>query len=448
VNIASISVWLTAPSWLRIFRQPPNKASEQSEADTYQLPKIDLALMVIAALTVYMAYRSRRFIPIAAIAACPIMAMFIDEMVRTISAARSFHRQNRLTVPPMTPNLQTFFTVAGAVAVLIFGTWWGLKFKQVYLDPWPTDPKLSSIFMRMTASDAKPFYACKFIKDNKLKGKMFNYWTEGGFIAYGQQPDPNTGKTPLQLFMDGRAQAAYEPRAYGVWSTIMEGGPTVRNARARKRKLENKDYIKIGQWIDKQLKKHDVWVVLMPYVVFEKPPVRGLEFDPNWQLVFFNNKQKLFVDITTPQGRELFANIPRNIYPDDFSKNLIIAHNLLMPGRPKDAHKQGLDFAIRAFKASPSQAPMHKILLAARSPELRTRVNRFCKDYFDDFTKKRNDYAKKDGYHHRLVAALVAGNRLLGIAKKQKNKEVVKFYSTKIREYTRERTKMLKGKRW
>ena len=79
--------------------------------------------------------------------------------------------------------------------------------------------------MRMTASDAKPFAACEFIRRNKLSGKMFNYWTEGGFIAWGQDPDPETGRIPLQLFMDGRAQAAYDVNAFDLWTDIMSGGP-------------------------------------------------------------------------------------------------------------------------------------------------------------------------------------------------------------------------------
>ncbi len=447
VNIASIIIWTTLPFLRKIFNRLPKRENERLEADTYTLPKIDLALLAIAALTVYMAIRSRRFIPIAAIAACPVMAMFIDRMTRTISAARNFHKQNRLTVPPMPYNLQFFFILAGVAAVLAFGTWWGLKFKRVYLVSWPTEAKLNSVFMRMTASDAKPFYVCKFIKDNKLEGKMFNYWTEGGFIAWGQQPDPNTGQTPLQLFMDGRAQAAYEPKAYEVWSRIMAGGENVQIARLRKQKL---DYTKIGQWIDKELKKHNVWVVLMPAGQFDKPFAKGLESNPNWPLVFFNNKQKLFIDITTAQGKKLFGGIAngKTLYPNDFSKNLIFAHYLLLPKREKSAHKQGLDFAIKAFKLNPSQAPIGKIMYAATFAELRPRVNKFCQDYIDDFTENKNRYAKEDGYHHKIAAALNAASYLQRIAERQKDTKLVQSYSDKKKEYNNERKQLIKKKRW
>jgi len=450
LNVASIIIWLTLRRLQTLFGRLPSKIDEEPQADLYQLPKMDLAMMTIAALTVYMAYRSRRFIPIAAIAACPIVAMFIDQIARTISAARNFHKQNSLTVSPMPYNLQIFFSVFGVIAVLVFGIGWGLKFKHVYLDPWPPDPKLTSVFIRMTASHAKPFYACKFIKDNKLEGKMFNYWTEGGFIAWGQEPDPNTGRTPLQLFMDGRAQAAYEPRAYQRWQEVLSGGPTVQSARIRKRKLTAADYVKIGRWADKQLKNYKVWVVLMPSAEVNKPFSRGLEHNPNWPLVFFNNKQKLFVDVTTPQGKKVFEGIfnGKTLYPDEFSRNLIIAHNMLLFGKGEDARKRGLDFAIKAFELNPSQAPAREILYATKFAELKPLVNDFYKNYFDDFARNKNLYAKQDGYLHRIWVALLTTDYLQRIAKSQKNTKLAQFYGAKRREYNNEQKPLHKRKRW
>ncbi|MHC4423978.1 MAG: hypothetical protein ACYSWR_04850 [Planctomycetota bacterium] len=466
INIALVVVWLVIPYLQTVLRQPQNKTDQEPKADVYELPKIDLALMAIAALTIYMAIRSRRFIPIAAIAACPVLAMFIDQMARTISAACGFHgllfnnasqnqtprRQNRLVVPPLSRNLQAFFAVLGLVAVVGFGTWWTLKFKCVYLDPWPTDPKLSSVFMRMTASDAKPFWALKFINDNKLEGKMFNYWTEGGFIGWGQDPDPNTGKTRLQLFMDGRAQAAYMRRTYDIWSEIMFGGPPVQKVRnrigARKGKFTRDDYREVGQWIDKQLRRWKVWIVMMPAGQFSVPFVRGLEHNPNWRLIFFNNKQKLFVDVRTPQADKLFKGINdgKTLYPDEFSRNLIIAHILF--GK-RQSVEQALDLAIKAFKLNPSQAPIHKIVYAAAGhKKLIPRINKFCEEYVNDFEKNKDDWAKKDGYHNRIVAALVAIDYLRNIARKQNNKKLLAEYSAKRRQYGRERSAILKTKRW
>jgi len=447
VNISSIIIWLMIRSLRRLFGRLPGRIELEAQTDSFELSKIDLTLMVIAALTIYMAYRSRRFIPIAAIAACPIVAMFIDQMSRTISAARNFHKQNYLAVSPMPYRLQIFFTVAGAAAVLFFGTWWGFKFKRVYLDPWPTDPKLNSVFIRMTASHAKPFYACRFIKDNKLKGKMFNYWTEGGFIAWGQEPDEQTGRTPLQLFMDGRAQAAYEPKDYNTWSRIMVGGPVVKVARIRKM---TPDYAEVGVWIDKQLKKRDVWVVLMPANQFDTPFVKGLEVNQNWALVFLNDKQKLFVDITTPQGKEVFEGVfnGKTLYPDDFSKNLIVAHSMLLFGKEQSVKKQGLDSAIKAFELNPSQTPMREIIFAARFPELRPLVVRFCKNYLDDFTRNENFYAKQHGYLHRVWSALVAIDYLRKVAQARANRDLVRFCDAQKKKYLSEQKPLRERMKW
>jgi len=455
--IMYIIVWLVLASWAIVListRQSVGQLSRKRKAnstDGYQWPKIDLAFIAIAALTIYMAIRSRRFIPIAGYAACPIMALFIDQTIRAISATANFHKRGRLAFEPMPNWLQKFFILGGIAAVLFFGTWWTLKFKRVYLDAWPTDTKLNSIFIRMTASDAKPFYACQFIRDNKLEGKMFNYWTEGGFIAWGQQPDPNTGQTSLKLFVDGRAQAAYEPKAFILWQSLMSGGPEVEGARKRRQKLTRDKYVEIGKWIDKQLKKRDVWVVLMPAKEFGQPFMRGLEHSLNWHLAFLNNKQKLFVDITTDRGKELFEGIfsGKTIYPDDFCRNLIVANNMYLFGKGRTEKQRALDFAIRAFELNPSQAPLGKIImLSKRLPELRDRADDFCKNYVDDFVKNKNDYVKQHGYHERIVAALMAANHLQQVAEEQKNTKLAEFYAAKQREYKNERARLLQSKRW
>jgi len=452
--------WAALAAWAAVFIitfRSFNRSVDRKRAknlDQYQWPKIDLSLIAIAAMTIYMAIESRRFIPIAAIAACPVIAMFIDQMIRSISAMRNFHRENRLTVPTMPKVLRLSFTLAGAAAVVFFGTWWGLKFKYIYLDAWPSDTKLTSVFMRMTASDAKPFYACQFIRDNKLKGKMFNYWTEGGFIAWGQDPDPNTGKTPLQLFMDGRAQAAYEPRVYDLWANIMSGGTMTgqmaANASARGRNLTAAEYTKIGQWMNEQFKRYNVWVVLMPAAELNGHSIKGLEGNPDWRLVFYDNKQKLYADITTPQGRELFEGIfnDKTIYPDEFTKDLIKSHNLLLSAEGQADPRMAFDFAVKAFEISPSQAPLQGLMALSSYGNLGLQVYNVCKNYFEDFTKNKNIYAKKDGYYQRMIAALITCDYLQQIATNQKDQTLAESYNAKMREYNNEINRLMNTKRW
>ena len=464
--------WAAFVVWAVVLIKTSKSIDQQTKrkkniSEGYQWPKIDIPLILIAALTIYMAVRSRRFIPVAAIAACPVIAMFIDQLVRAISAFVNFRKNKRLAVGVMEYNLQLFFVLAGAMAVMYFGVWWGLKFKRIYLDSWPRDPKLTSMFMRMTDSGQKPFYASKFIKDNKLKGKMFNSWTEGGFIAFGQEPDPNTGKTPLQLFMDGRAQAAYDRSAFELWSEIMGGGSEtgMRLARvaSRGQSLTNDDYVKIGQWMDEQLRKYNVWVVLMPQSKYSRPPrneyyrttsyhaIQGLERNLDWRLVFLNNKQKLYVDIKTPQGKALFDGIfdGSNIYPDDFHSNLIRAHSWLYYRMGIAEKKKGFDFAVKAFELNESPAPMHEIILvASRFAELRPHVQKFCEDYIKRFAENEAKWAEEDGYRDRVEAGRLASFYLENVARSQNKTELVNLYVALQNKYVSELIRVSRIKRW
>jgi len=466
-NVASIIIWLFIPHLKRTFGQAVSKANAQSESETYSLPKINLPLILIAVMTIYMAIRSRRFIPVAAIAACPLIAMFIDHLVRVISAVRNFRKDRRLVVGEMGYNLQIFFVYMGALAVVCFGTWWGLKFKRIYLDSWPRDPKLTSIFMRMTDSGQKPFYACRYIKDNKLEGKMFNYWTEGGFIAFGQEPDPETGKTPLQLFMDGRAQAAYDRKAFDLWSDIMGGGPVTGEilARAAYRgdEITDDDYVKIGQWMDEQLRRYDVWVVLMPQSRYSRPPkdefysttsyhaLQGLERNIDWRLVFFNNKQRLYVDTKTPQGKALFEGIfnGKTLYVDEFHSNLIRARSWLVYRTGIEEKKKGFDYAVKAFELNESPAPMLEIILiASRFAELRPQVQEFCEDYIRRFRENESEWVEVDGFRNRVEAGRLAAFYLENIAKVQNNTELVNFYREQQSKFINELIRLSQIKRW
>ncbi len=394
----------------------------------YHLPKIDLALITIAALTAYMAIRSRRFITIAGYASCPVLAMFTQQILCAAGAGWNYYKRGRPGVPPVPRGVQHFLTSAAIVTVAILGIFWGHKFKVVYLDPWPSETKLTSVFMRMTASHAKPFYAMEFIRMNKMSGKMFNYWTEGGFIAWGQEPDPNTGKTPLQLFMDGRAQAAYNYDAYIRWAQISTGGPIIQRAQLRGQTLTAEDYAKAGEWIEGELKKNNVWVVLMPANQFSEPFVRGLEHSRNWRLVFMNDKQKLYVDITDPRGQKIFRGMMdgTTLYPDDYSRNVIVSHTVLLFEQSPEIVATGLECAIKAIDEYPSRVPAQLIqIYYEQYPALRGRINAFWKQYFDDFLANEETYLNEDNYLNRTTLALAAIAYVMPIAQRASDEEMI-----------------------
>jgi hypothetical protein len=327
--------------------------------------------------------------------------------------------------------------VSAIVVVAGLGGCWGYKFKVVYLDPWPTETKLRSMFIRMTASHAKPFYACEFIKQNKMSGNMFNYWTEGGFIAWGQEPDPKTGRTPLQLFMDGRAQAAYNYDAYMRWADVSSGGPIVMRAKIRNQSLTAEDYLQVGEWIENELKKSNVWVVLMPWNQFDLPFVNGLERARNWRLVFMDEKQKLYVDITDPRGQKIFSGIGdgTTVYPDNYSRNIIVSHTILVFEQSPEQLAKGLECAIKAIEENPTRLPAQFIqIYYEQYPALRTQINAFWKRYLDDFFGNEKVYLSQDGYVNRATLAIIAMAYIAPIAQKANEQEVLQQYIQKEKE--------------
>ena len=179
---------------------------------------------------------------------------------------------------------------------------------------------------------------------------MFNYWTEGGAIAFGQQPDRQTGKTPLQLFMDGRAQAAYNYEKFELWRNIKTGGPAATSAYLAGRKLSDADFIEIGKWIDEQMEAYEVWVILMPTSQIPNQLmsseqlqdvnfvfVRGLLTRSNWKVAYMDNNQQLFVNDRTDKGKMLMDDIRKGNakFPNELSMNLTLARNFLHLKDPK-----------------------------------------------------------------------------------------------------------------
>ncbi|MBP7052125.1 MAG: hypothetical protein KBE65_14005 [Phycisphaerae bacterium] len=450
-----ILAWLVVVAWVvaYVYVSRARVAAGGKKAKTpmaYAWPRMDLSLLVIAAMTIYMAIRSRRFIPIAGFAACPILALLIDCLVRALAAMVQARGTGTLEVPSIPTVWRRGLLVAGGVVVLAFGVVWGLRFYTVYLDSWPADYKYTSVFMRMTASDAKPFAACEFIRVNKLRGKMFNYWTEGGFIAWGQDPDPNTGKVPLQLFMDGRAQAAYDVNTFDLWTNIMSGGPSATPALMAGRRANRNECLQIAAWIGEQLKKQNVWVVLMPNGQFGKPFVDGIECSQTWRTVYMDDKQRLFADTTTPEGEKLFRGMftGETVFPDEYSRNLTVGHSLLVLS-DVSRKKRGLEMLVEAMKAMFAPAPLYEMLtIGDMAVDLRPRINEVCEQYVQDFEKNKASYSRQNGFNLRLEAIRLAMIRMQQIALTNQDKASAEEYARRKNLYEDERERILRTRRW
>jgi len=137
----------------------------------------------------------------------------------------------------------------------------------------------------------------------------------------------------------------------------------------------------------------------------------------------------------------------KTIYPNKFTSNLIKA-KLWFSSPVQGAKKQALEFAKEAFHEGQSQMPMREVMYAARFPEVKADAERFCKEYFDQFDKNKKDWAKEDGYHHRIAAVLNICSYFRELARRQNNTKLMQFYDDKMQEFNDERGKLLETKRW
>ncbi len=412
INLLAGFVWLTA----YLFKKPADETKTQQTAkiessDVYALPKIDLTVIIIAIITVFLAIKMRRFITFAGVMISPLIALFIDQTARIATSVFNKQKFGQFILTPMSARLRKTIIGMGLLTVAFYGSYWGVKYYRIYLTPCSSEieAEFSTVFMRMTASSVKPFNACKFIRDNKLSGHMYNYWTEGGFIAYGQTPDPNTGKTPLQLYMDGRAQAAYSPQAYIDWITIMGGGSALYNANRDRRNPTQKEYTEAGKWIDDIFKKKDVWVILMPINQFNSEFMRAIDTQPNWRVAYLDTKQKLLVDTDTQAGMKIFSGIfnGNTKFPNEYSKNITLAHNLLRTNNPEYVAK-GFEAAKSAVKEYPSNISAMNLNITIQIPALRDKTLELCREIDADFIENSEKYRTVNGFRERVITEMTA----------------------------------------
>ncbi len=358
--------------------------------------------------------------------------------------------------------------VVFAIVTVSFGGYTAAKFKRIYLDPWPADAVRNSVFMRMSASNVKPFDVSQFINDNEISGNMFNYWTEGGAIAFGQCPDPETGSTPLQLFMDGRAQAAYNHDTFLLWRKIKAGGDSnYFGGLIRKygslNKLKRADYLTMAEYIEGQLTKAGVWVVLMPTSEVPYPGVsikkinpdskyyfvKALQLTGRWATVYIDDYQCLMVDMKTQQGKDMFdlAKTEKLIYPNEYIKNLTLA-NMYLRSRDVGLSSRGLKYAIKAFELKSGRSSAMKLRSEARAhAHLRKETDETLQKFLDDFLANHEALKKQDGYTDKLLAALIS-SEALGIDYAGSKPELAKKYRKFLEEHRNRPTELSLEAKW
>lgn len=413
INLLSAFAWLV----VYLFKKPASENKTQQTTnnlesnEVYNLPKIDLTVIIIAIITIFLALKMRRFITFAGVMIAPLIALFIDQIARIATSIFNKQKFGQFILTPMSPMIRKTIIGIGMLTVAFYGSYWGMKYHRIYLAPCTSEieDEFSTVFMRMSASNAKPFAACKFIRDNNISGHMYNYWTEGGFIAYGQTPDPNTGKIPLQLYMDGRAQAAYSPEAYIDWITVMGGGPALYASNQERRNPTQKEFAEAGKWINNIFKQKDVWVILMPLNQVNSEFMRAIETQANWRVAYLDTKQRMLVDTDTQAGMKIFSGIfsGETKFPNEPSKNITLAYNMLRTNNPEYV-AQGFEAAKSAIKEYPSGGTVINLNITSQIPALREKTLDLCKEIDTDFTENIEKYKNRNGFRERAITEMTA----------------------------------------
>ena len=199
---------------------PPSRRRRQKRTRAEMpWPRVDLAQLGIMAITIYMSIVSRRFIFLGGVVLAPFLAQMVQEIINMCRIRRAHQQELPLRLAPLSRrlawSLAGLSVLAGAAMTAVFA--WCMW--DVYYRP-PFDGSDYSVFRRMVGIPAQPVRAIKFFDLNNLKGIVFNEWVNGGFIAFHQTPKPATGEPSCKVFIDGRAQAAYELDHFQRWKKL------------------------------------------------------------------------------------------------------------------------------------------------------------------------------------------------------------------------------------
>ena len=214
-------IWLMAflpkPKLVQTRRRSRKKATTES----FPWPTIDLAFLGVMGITLLMSLLSRRFIFLGGVVLAPFLAVMFQEIVNMVQIARRHKRNLPLELKPLSGKFVLPGVLAGVLATGIMGWVFYGSIDDIYLK---SEPKNMSMFRKMVGIGDQPVGAIKYFDILKLKGVVYNEWTHGGFVAFGQKPDPKTGEPPCKVYMDGRAQAAYTLEHYMLWRELSSDG--------------------------------------------------------------------------------------------------------------------------------------------------------------------------------------------------------------------------------
>lgn len=158
---------------------------------------------LISYLTLFMSISSRRFIPLFIFVSSPLLfeafSITAGHIIRQIEHNKSIiflQKHNRM------------ISLSLMMIAIFF-----LYSYMLYMQILPGVIASGSLFNYMTVDYSFPRSSCEFLKINKIKGKLLNYYNWGGYIYWNLFPD-NPG------FIDGRAHGVYDEKLYDEYKLL------------------------------------------------------------------------------------------------------------------------------------------------------------------------------------------------------------------------------------
>lgn len=151
----------------------------------------DLFLLGVSALTLAMAWRSRRFIPLFALCQSPVLATGFCSVIEVTRRAWPDPR----------------WALVSSATLIGLGLSWLARY-----------PVSTAAFPHLVVQPFFPVESLDFIEHNRLEGKIFAYYNWGGYLFWR-----NRGRTPV--YIDGRADTVYDAETYTRYIAVLSGGP-------------------------------------------------------------------------------------------------------------------------------------------------------------------------------------------------------------------------------
>jgi hypothetical protein len=367
---------------------------------------LDGAGALLLLVTVAMAVVSRRFVPFAYLLAVPLTARWLTA---ALPAPRTVERRGpawRLAAAVV-----CWLLAVAAVVTL------AVRFNRIYLGPWPVTATDASFAERNLQTFRQPWDACMFMRTAGLHGRLFSFWENTGFWEWCQQPDAATGRVPMQLLIDPRAQQAFDIETFRTYRDLVGGGPAAAAAAKAGRPLGDGELAAARIHVAARLKELGVLLVHVSPEGLESALGRVIFSLPGWEPVYVDPHHALVIDSGSEQGRALVAAVDAAsaAFPTEAAAALTRSFRLLRLFRPEPT-VQAFALARRAYELQPSARAVDYIATSTQYPPLRAQVVRYCADIVADLASSRDRHAQAPGYFQRVMAATAATQLLVDAA--------------------------------